>query len=275
MPTLSANDIELYYEVTGTGEPLLLIHGHGSSTQDWALQVEYFAQRYQVIAFDVRGCGRSAKPRGPYSMRLFAEDTAALIQKLKVAPVHVMGVSMGGMIALELVLGFPQLVKSMVLVNSYPEMRVETWNEWMMVWRRFLMLDLLGVRKMGIILSKILFIKPEQEDLRKTFVEHWAQNDRRAYRTSLKAIIHWDVEARLGEIHCPVLVVASDEDYLPLEEKQAYTAKIANAKLVVIEDARHAVTAERSEQFNKTVDEFLSGIRPLAKVYSPQRTQRK
>lgn len=260
MPTVAVNGINLYYEINGSGEPLFLIHGHGSSTQDWLYQVEYFAKKYQVIAFDVRGFGRSSKPKGPYSIRMFAEDAAVLLQKINVTPVHVVGISMGGMIALELVLGFPQLVKSVVLVNSYPEMRVETWSERMMVWRRFLMLDLLGVRRMGIALSKILFIKPEQTDLRKLFVERWALNDRRAYRESLKAIINWDVESQLGTIQCPVLVVASDEDYLPLEEKRVYTTKLPRGKLVVIKDARHAVTAERPDQFNQVVDEFLAEI---------------
>ena len=260
MPIISVNGIDLYYETAGSGEPLLLIHGHGSSTQDWAYQVEHFSKHYQVIAFDVRGCGRSSKPKGPYSIKQFADDTSAFLQKINIAPVHVVGISMGGMIALELALGFPQLVQSLILVNTYPEMRVETWNERMMVWRRFLVLDLFGIRKMGSVLSKILFIKPEQEGLRKTFVEHWARNDTRAYRESLKAIINWDVESQLSSIPCPVLVVASDEDYLPLEEKRAYTARIPKATLVVIEDARHAVTAERPEQFNNVVDEFLAGI---------------
>ena len=260
MPTLAVNDIELYYEVNGAGEPLLLIHGHGSSTRDWVYQVEYFRKGYQVITVDMRGSGHSSKPKGPYSLRLFAEDTAAFLKKLDIAPAHVVGISMGGMVALELTLGFPHLVKSLVLVNSYPEMRVETWYERMMAVQRFLMLDLLGIRRMGMILSKILFIKPEQEQLRRLFIEHWAENDPRAYRENLKAIINRDVEARLGEIKCPVLVVASDEDYLPLAEKRTYTAKFPNGKLVVIEDARHAVTAERPEQFNQIVEEFLSGV---------------
>ncbi len=260
MPTTNVNNIELYYEITGSGEPLLLIHGHGSSVRDWGFQVEHFSKYRQVIAFDVRGFGRSSKPKGPYSIRLFAEDTAALLQKLNIPSAHVVGISMGGMIALELVLGFPHLVKSLVLVNSYPEMRVETWSERIMLWRRFLLIDLFGLRRMGIMLSNLLFIKPEQENLRSLFVEEWAQNDKRAYRESLKAIVNWDVEARLGEIQCPVLVVASDEDYLPLEEKQAYASKIPNAKIAVIEDARHAVTAERPVEFNKIVDEFLAGI---------------
>jgi len=258
VPTLHVNDVDLYYEITGMGEPLLLIHGHGSSTQDWALQVECFSKHYQVITFDARGFGRSSKPARPYSIRLFAEDTAALLQGLKITAAHVVGISMGGMIAFELALDFPHLVKSLVIVNSYPEMRVETWRERFMVWQRFLMADLLGMRQTGILLSRILFIKPEQEGLRRMFVEHWARNDKRAYRESLKAIIDWDVEARLGELQCPVLIVASDEDYLPFEEKQAYAAKMPNAKLVVIEDARHAVTAERPEQFNRVVEAFLA-----------------
>ena len=260
MPVVSVNGVDLYYEIIGSGEPLLLIHGHGSSTRDWAYQVDYFAKKYQVILFDVRGCGRSSKPKGPYSMRMFAEDTAAFLQIFDIGSVHVMGISMGGMIALELSLGFPNLVKSLIVINTYPEMRVETWKERIMVWRRFLVLNVFGVRRMGIVLSKILFIKPEQEELRKTFVEHWSENDKRAYRESLKAIVNWDVESRLGEIDCPVLVVASDQDYLPLEEKRIYTTKFPAGKLVVIEDARHAVTAEHPEQLNRIVDEFLTQI---------------
>jgi 3-oxoadipate enol-lactonase len=260
MPFIHVLGIDVYYEITGEGEPLLLIHGHGSSTRDWELQVEYFSKRYKVVTYDVRGCGRTSKPPGPYSIRMFAEDAAAFLQELRIRPAHVIGISMGGMIAFELTLDNPQLVKSMVVVNSYPEMRVETWTERLQVWRRFLMVDLLGMRKTGEILSKILFIKPGQEELRALFVEHWATNDRRAYRESLRAIIGWDVEPRLGEIQCPVLVVASDEDYLPLEEKRAYATRMPNAKLVVIEDARHAVIAEKPEQFNSIVDEFLREI---------------
>jgi len=260
MPFIQVNGIDIYYRITGEGEPLLLIHGHGSSSRDWEYQVDYFAKDYQVITVDIRGCGKSSKPAGPYSLGLFAVDLAALLDKLDTGVVHVLGISMGGMIAFELALGFPQLVKSMVIVNGYPETRIETWNERLMVLRRFLMLDLLGMKNTGKLLGKLLFIKPEQEGLRKLFVQRWAENDKRAYRESLKALINWDVEAQLGEIQCPVLVVASDDDYLPLKEKRAYTAKIPNARLVVIDDARHAVTVEKPDEFNKVVKEFLAKL---------------
>jgi pimeloyl-ACP methyl ester carboxylesterase len=260
MPKIQINDIDMYYESAGGGEPLLLIHGLGSSSRNWERQVRYFADKYRVITYDVRGHGRSSKPPGPYSIRAFAQDASGLLQGLEIPAAHVIGISMGGMIAFELAVHFPGLLKSLVIVNSYPEMRVETAREHIEKWQRLLVLDLLGVRQMGKVLSKRLFIKPDQAELRRNFVEHWAKNDKRAYRRSLRAILGWDAEARLGEICCPVLVIASDGDYMPLEEKRKYVAKIPDARLAVIEDARHAVAVEKPDEFNRILDEFLASL---------------
>jgi 3-oxoadipate enol-lactonase len=164
------------------------------------------------------------------------------------------------MVAFELVVRFPELLRSLTIVNSYPEMRVESLHEHMQVWRRLLFLELLGMRGTGVMLGKHLFPFLEQAELRQLFVQRWAENDKRAYRESLRAIFNWDVEKHLAEIHCPTLVVASDQDYMPLEEKRAYTAKMPDAKLVVIENARHAVTAERPEQFNAVLMNFLKDL---------------
>lgn len=260
MPMLDLSNLEMFYEMTGDGAPLLLIHGLGSSSRDWENQVEPFSKKYQVIALDLRGHGQSSKPPGPYSVRMFAEDTEALIRTLGVAPVHLVGISMGGIVAFELAVHFPELLRSLTVVNSYPEVRVETFWEHLQIWRRYMFLELLGMRGTGRMLGKHLFPYSEQAELRKLFVQRWAENDKRAYRESLRAIVNWDVEERISKIGCPVLVVASDQDYMPLEEKKVYIAKIPNAKLVVIEDAHHAVTAERPEQFNAVLKEFLASL---------------
>lgn len=260
MPTFNCADSQIYYEITGEGPGLLLIHGLGSSSRDWEKQVPVFARKYQVITLDLRGHGQSSKPPGPYSIRLFAKDTAALVRELGIQPLHIVGISMGGMVAFELAIHYPEIVRSLVIVNSYPEVRVETLKEHWLAWRRFLILELLGVRGTGVLLSRHLFPRPEQEELRALFVKRWAENDKRAYRESLRAIINWDVEAELGKINCPVLVVASDQDYMPLDEKKAYAAKIAGAQLVVIENAHHAVTAECPEQFNAALGDFLDTL---------------
>ena len=197
-------------------------------------------------------------------MRLFAEDVVALLRALEIPSAHIVGISMGGMIAFELAVRFPSLLKSLVIVNSYPEMRVETPFEYFQMWQRLLILSLLGVRKMGEVLSKRLFIKPEQAELRRNFVERWAENDKRAYKESLHAILGWDVESRLGKIACPVLVIASDEDYRPLEDVQQFVARIPEARLAVIRDARHAVAVERPEEFNRVLDDFLNSLQEPA-----------
>ena len=80
MSTIRVNGVELYYEIHGDGEPVLLIHGLGSSTRDWDLQVDALAKHFRAITFDVRGHGRSEKPKQRYSVKLFADDTAAVIR---------------------------------------------------------------------------------------------------------------------------------------------------------------------------------------------------
>jgi 3-oxoadipate enol-lactonase len=258
MPVLNLQGLALYYEVTGTGLPLLLIHGLGSSSRNWEKQVELFAKEYTVITPDLRGHGRSSRPPGPYCIRDFAEDIVALIRTLRVEPLHVVGTSMGGMVALELAIYFPELVRSLTIVNSYPEMRIDTLHKRMQVWRRSLFFGMLGMRGMGVLLSRHLFPIPDKVGLRRLFIQRWAENDKRALRASARAILNWDVERYLGEIGCPVLVMASDRDYRPLEEKQAYATKMPNARMAVIEDARHAVALERPEEFNTVLGEFLA-----------------
>ena len=142
MSKLKVRDVNLHYEITGQGQPLLLIHGLGSSARDWELQVPVFAQNYRVVAFDVRGHGRSDKPPGPYSIPLFADDAAALIRALDIAPTHVVGISMGGMIALQLAVSAPELVRSLVVVNTGPELVPRTPRERLEVLQRLFLVRL-------------------------------------------------------------------------------------------------------------------------------------
>src|SRR5262245_51159666 len=91
MPTARANTIQLYYEMDGTGQPLVFIHGLGSSTRDWEAQVPEFSTSFQVITFDLRGHGQSDKPAGPYHMTMFSADLLALLQRLGIGAAHVVG----------------------------------------------------------------------------------------------------------------------------------------------------------------------------------------
>ena len=258
MTKLRVFDIDLYYEIIGQGDPIVFIHGLGSSTRDWEEQIEYFSKRYQVVVFDVRGHGKSDKPVGPYSIPLFAGDTAELIKALDMAPVHVVGISLGGMIGLQLATNEPELVRRLVVVNSGSEMIVRTLKERLAVLQRFLIVRLLGMRKMGEILSSRLFPEPDQHELRRTFVDRWAENNPRAYREAMKAIIGWSVTEQLYRIECPTLVIAAEYDYTPMEDKSSLVSKINRAELVVIKNSRHGTPVDKPEEFNKVLSSFLA-----------------
>ena len=258
MPKIRIRDIEMHYEETGQGTPLLLIHGLGSSARDWERQVPYFSKNYRVITFDVRGHGQTDKPAGPYGIRLFAEDTAEFMKILNIESAHVVGISMGGMIALQLATIIPERIRSLVVVNTGAELIVRSFREFLMVLQRKLIVRLLGMRKMGEVLSGRLFPDPEHEELRKIFVDRWAENDPRAYRDSMQGLLGWSVTEQLSSIQCPTLIVSADHDYTPVAIKEAIVAKMPNAKLAVIPNSRHAVPVERPEEFNQIVGEFLT-----------------
>jgi pimeloyl-ACP methyl ester carboxylesterase len=258
MPKLRINDIDLYYESAGEGQPILFIHGLGSSNQDWEKQTPFFSKHFQAITFDLRGHGRSQKPRGPYSMKLFASDTAELIKSLGIAPVHVVGISLGGMIAFQLAVDHPGLIRSLVIANAGPEVIVRTRKDRWQVFTRKLIVRLLGMRKMGEFLGKRLFPKEEQADLRREFVGRWAGNDPRAYLASMDAVVGWSVSENLNSIDVPTLVITADQDYTPIAAKESYVSRMKQAELVVIADSRHALPVERPMQFNEAVLAFLS-----------------
>ncbi len=258
MSSAKINGIDLYYETTGEGSPILFIHGLGSSARDWEMQIPFFSKHYRAITFDLRGHGQSQKPPGPYSMPLFAKDTAELIRLLGAAPVHVVGISLGGMIALQLAVDHPELIKSLVIVNAGPEVVVRTVKDRWNVFLRFAIVRLLGMRKMGEVLSKRLFLKEEHASLREVFVERWAENDPRAYANTLRAIVGWSVMDRIHQINLPTLVLASDGDYTPVSDKEAFVSKMPQAELVVIPDSRHALPVERPNGFNDAVLAFLA-----------------
>lgn len=257
MPVLPIDGVEHYYELHGSGDPVVLIHGLGSSARDWEYQRDAFAASYRVLVYDVRGHGRSAKPPGPYGVPLFARDLSALLRALDIPRAHLVGISMGGMIALQLAADSPGQVRSLVVTNTGPDLVPRTTREHFQVWQRKTIQRLLGMRRLGQVLGGRMFPKDEQADLRRMFVEHWAANDPRAYRDTFNGLVGWSVIHRLGAIACPVLVIAADQDYTALSVKQDMVARLPNARLAVVADSRHATPVEHPDEFNRLVLEFL------------------
>lgn len=261
MPQVELGDIVTSYEQIGAGAPVVLIHGLGSSARDWELQVPALASSFRVLTYDVRGHGKTSKPRGPYSIKQFADDLARLLERLDHRPAHVIGISMGGMIAFELAVERPDLVRSLTIVNSGPALVPKSVSEHLAVWTRRAIARFRGPAAMAGLLAPRLFPYPDQAPLRETFIRRWSENDKRAYEAALNALIGWSVKDRLGTLSVPVLVIAADHDYTPVAAKEAFLPLIRGATLHVIPDARHAVPIERPEAFNAAVLAFLQTSR--------------
>ena len=260
MPTIKVSNIEMYYEIHGEGDPLLLIHGLGSSSRDWEYQVPQFSKLYKVITIDLRGHGKTSKPKGPYSIHGFADDIALFLELLNIKQVNILGLSMGTATGFELAINYPELVKSLIAVNMGVKIPVKTFKEKYQFFLRDLIVKVLGMKKMGEFLSPRLFPFPEQEELRKKVTIRWAENDKKAYLSAFHSLKNWSVEKELHKITCPTIVIASDGDYTPVEIKEEYVKKIPNGQISIIKNSHHAVPMEKPEEFNKTVLDFLKQI---------------
>lgn len=260
MPYFDNDGCQLHYEDYGHGTPVLLIHGLGSSTLDWEFQIPVLSAHYRVLALDVRGHGRSDKPRERYRMVDFADDVAALIEHLQLPPVHLVGISMGGMIGFQLGVDQPHLLRSLTIVNSAPEVKAHNLRERLEIAKRWLLARLLPLETLAKALGKLLFPRPEQAELRHKVEQRWPRNDKRAYLASLDAIIGWGVRERLQRITCPTLVISADRDYTPIEHKQAYVTELPDARLQVIDNSRHATPLDQPQRFNTVLLDFLGEV---------------
>lgn len=246
-----------YYQTFGEGPPLLLLHGLGSSADDWEMQVPVFASGYRVIVPDLRGHSRSDKPEGPYSIAQFARDMAALLHHLEAAPAHVVGWSLGAAVAFQLAVDHPQLVKTLTVVNGTPELVLRTFAQKFALAQRLAIIRLLGMRRFSAILAGRVLPDPEQKALRAQFAERFRHNQTRPYLTCVRALVGWSVMEQLEQIRVPALVVSGDDDYTPVTYKESFVARMPNARLSVIPKSRHLTPVEQPEAFNRVLHEFL------------------
>jgi 3-oxoadipate enol-lactonase len=254
--------VELYYEDHGSGEPVVLLHGLGSSTLDWEPQIAALSPRYRTIAIDMRGSGRSRDrngrndPAGPFSVAMFADDVAAVIEHLGVAPAHIIGLSMGGMVAFQLAVTHPRTVRTLTIINSGPAFVPRTLQEYSFVALRLAVTSACGPRGMARLLGKRLF--PRNERGRALFTQRMALNHPKAYSATQRALVGFDISARIGEIAVPALIVASDQDYTPVARKHEYARAMRDAHVVVVPDSRHALPLEEPEKLQPILDAFLA-----------------
>lgn len=274
MSIAKVGSVELYYEEHGTGDPLLLIMGLAADSQAWMFQIPDFAKQYRVIAFDNRGVGRSSKPAGPYTIHEMADDTLGLLDALKIDKAHVVGVSMGGMIAQELVLRNPERVRALVLACTYPEPDADIERARTFTVEQFggsvdasggIHVDLKALNPM-MFLQQLLpnvfnqsFIEKELPKLMQVFSGALQYGfSMEAILGQVGAVMTHKATDRLHAIKSPTLVITGDADRLvPPASSDILAREIPNAKLVKIAGGSHGFNFETPQLFNDAVLDFL------------------
>lgn len=249
-----------YLDRNPQGSPaVLLLHGLGADGSSWQLQFDCLEQAgFRLLAPDAPGFGHSTYP-GRGSIPQTAEAFALLLQRLETGPVHVVGISMGGVHALQLALDHPELVRKLVLVNTFAALRPASLRVWLYFALRFVLVHTLGLPTQARAVVGHIFPKPEHEAFRQELYRQIVQADPAGYRAAIRALGLFDVRRRLGEIRLPTLVVTAGQDTtVPPPVQLALMKGIAEAQHVTIAGAGHAVIAEAPELFNQTLVEFLA-----------------
>jgi pimeloyl-ACP methyl ester carboxylesterase len=193
-------------------------------------------------------------------MRDLACDAGALIRALDLGPCHVVGLSLGGMVAFQLAVDQPELVRSLVIVNSGPEVIARTTGGSVALAIRRAMSWCLPMRWLGVAIAARLFPREAQGPMRRAFVAGFATNHRPSYRRAMAAILGWSVSDRLEAVSQPALVISGDRDYTSVERKRSYVGRMPRATLRVVEDSGHATPVDQPAAFNGMVLEFLEQV---------------
>jgi pimeloyl-ACP methyl ester carboxylesterase len=263
MPNVQAGDLSVYYEQTGTGEPLVLIPYLAADQACYAFQVGEYAKHFTCISVDLRGAGLSDKPAGTYTTELYADDIAAFMQAMGVERAHVMGLSLGAATGMWLAAKYPEKVKSLSLHSAWPKTDlflrtvVETWQ--VMARQLDSMPDLIIKGIFPWCFTPELYAeKPEYIGALSDFVRGRPVQPVDAFLQQTRAVIAHDALDQLGRITAPTQITFGRHDSVtstrfvePLQQG------IAGSELVIFEDCSHAPIYENVAQFNERTLAFL------------------
>jgi 3-oxoadipate enol-lactonase len=257
MPYVENDGARLYWREEGSGPPVLLIMGLSFTHDMWYRLIPALAPDYRAIVFDNRGMGRSSVPRGPYTMRRMAGDARAVLDAAGVRSAHVIGASMGGMIAQELALRHRERVRSLMLActtssglfGKWPEFRYGP-GKWQSRSRE--------ERERS--LRSLLYADTTptgriEEDLRVRCACAWCY---KGFLNQFAGILMWSAYRRLPRLKLPTLVVHGDQDHLvPLENGRVLASRIPGAQFQLIRDAGHILITDQPEECIEAIRGFL------------------
>ena len=264
MPKIKVNDINIYHEIHGDGFPFLLIRGLSSDVYRWPSSfVKEISHKFKVILFDNRGAGRTDKPDIEYSIKMMADDTVGLMKAMNIEKANILGYSMGGSIAQEVVLNYPERVNKLLLCGAGcggPNAKAATAE----------VLNLLTFDRKGMTPEQVLrktlpilfpenFIKSHPEEIEEYIRRSTlAPIPTHSYKRQLGAIAKFESYSRLNNIDTPTLIISGKEDILvPCQNSEVLAENIPGAALTLFDEVGHAMFTQKPILLAKTINDFL------------------
>ena len=261
MPHADLNGFQIHYDVHGQGDALLCVHGLGCDRRAWALQIQPFSERHQAVFFDNRDVGQSSLASEAYTTADMAQDVLALADHLELETVHLVGISLGGMVSQHVALAAPQRVRTLTLavthggVGQAGQLRGRLLGSY----ARHLPLEDQVDNLLYLCYTEAFFENPDMvEFMRTALLENPYPQPPEAFARQAAAGARHDVRDRLGELTMPVHVIGAERDLMiPVWKSTELASLIPGAKLTIIEAQGHGVMWEGADKFNSAVTEFL------------------
>ena len=269
LPYETIGDIDIYYEIHGPPEapPLILIGGWASYRWIWFRQIPAFKERYRCVVFDNRGAGRSSKPDHPYTMEMFADDVVGLMEALDIENAHILGISMGGFIAQQIAISYPEKVRGLIIASSsFGGPNSIPMDDKTMAMLIALPTETISKEQAREMRYKATFSPQflQENKLVIDQIDEWAER----HPTPVYAQVHqssaansFNAESEVKQISTPTLILHGDNDLcFPPKNAELLANCISTSKLKIIEGASHFVIIEKYEEFNNEVMNFIDEV---------------
>lgn len=257
MPMLEVNGQELYYVKEGVGANIVFIHSMGADFTMWRDQFAAFEKQYCCIAFDTRGHGGSAYT-GPFSIGDLALDLKASLDQIGIRETHIVGIAMGGPIALSFTAQWPDMVQSLVIANSFVDMREAAKGRIDATKKR---LESLSMFDFGKEYAATRLMPDTPQDLYTELAEAIAEVEPEAYIDTLRAIFEAEFTAELAQVDVPTLVLFGEEDTVTPEHHSVMIRDGINGAIMeIIAGAGHLSNLDKPDEFNAAIANFIDSL---------------
>ncbi|MFX0078940.1 MAG: alpha/beta fold hydrolase [Candidatus Hermodarchaeota archaeon] len=264
MPYAEVNNAKIYYEVGGSGEPLLLIHGVRGSIRNWEYVRPIITKHFQTIFADLRGHGQSSELTEITKVETFAQDHIELLKHLEIDQCHVAGHSLGGFIAQQIALDAPSQLKSLILIDTAPTTDVEGAQAQIKLGQLAY-----GLSPEEAVEKSLEFAYYDPKKIRETpgmmgllvFLQHDAQRLANSHGYAMGAAASFNIQNRVKEINLPTLVIiAAQDETFPVKWGEFYKKQLSNVNVQIIEESNHGIQFEQPKALVQAIVDFVKTL---------------